>query len=217
MKVSVIIATYNRAQYIEKAIGSVLCQSYKNVEIIVVDDGSTDNTKRILNPYIEDGEIKYIYQKNAGSVRARDVGIKHSQGKYIAILDSDDIWCNQDKLKKQVEFLEKNPKDAWELVGGYCSEGPDFANDWSLWLKLGKVGKLYNFQEYFVRYLEGGQNSSYRSIRQTSKLDIKLRKKYRNDYPNFWKAFILSWISYFYSLFPIISKLKRLIYENTNY
>ncbi len=67
MNVSVIIACWNSSQYIGKAIRSVLNQTYKDIEIIVVDDGSTDNTKRILNPYIENGDIKYIYQKNEGS------------------------------------------------------------------------------------------------------------------------------------------------------
>ncbi len=257
--VSVVIATYNKGKHIENAIESVLNQTYKNTEIIVIDDGSTDNTKRILEPYIKNKKIKYIYQKNTGSGSARDNGIKISQGKYLAILDSDDFWCDQDKIKKQVKFFEKHSdyvlvgggiikinekgekvakyiypendkdirrlilinnrfahstvifkKDSWKLVGGYCSEG-DRSNDWNLWLKLGKIGKFYNFQEYFTSYLEGKQNTSSYNIRRNLKNDIKMKKRYRNDYPYFWRAIFLGWTYYFYSFFPFKKQLYPII------
>lgn len=114
--VSIIIATYNKGAFIKKAIESVLGQSYKQLEIIIIDDGSTDNTKKIVSPYLQAGKIKYIYQKNSGSAVARNRGIKFAQGKYIAILDSDDFWVDKQKLEKQVNFLEKNSE--YSLVGG---------------------------------------------------------------------------------------------------
>ena len=103
-KISIIIPTYNYAQYICEAIESVLNQTYKDFEIIVVDDGSTDNTKEVIKPYLN--KIKYIYQQNSGPSAARNRGIKEAKGEYIAFLDADDIWLAQ-KLELQIKFMEK--------------------------------------------------------------------------------------------------------------
>jgi len=103
-KISIIIPTYNYAQYICEAIESVLNQTYKDFEIIVVDDGSTDNTKEVIKPYLN--KIKYIYQQNSGPSSARNRGIKEAKGEYIAFLDADDIWLPQ-KLELQIKFMEK--------------------------------------------------------------------------------------------------------------
>lgn len=89
-KISVIIPTYNAAQYLPKAIESILNQTYKNFEIIIVDDGSTDNTKEVLTPYLS--SIIYIYQENKKQAFARNVALKKAQGDYIAFLDADDLW-----------------------------------------------------------------------------------------------------------------------------
>ena len=89
--VSVIIPTFNRAHLIGRAIKSVLNQTYQDFEIIVIDDGSTDNTGEIIRSFT-DKRIKYIkkYKKNKGISVARNIGIKVARGKYIALLDSDD-------------------------------------------------------------------------------------------------------------------------------
>ncbi len=104
--ISVIIPTYNRANYICEAIDSVLAQTYKNVEIIVVDDGSTDNTRDIISQRYN-SKVTYILQNNAGPSSARNNGIKHSRGDLIAFLDSDDIWLPE-KLEKQVELINQS-------------------------------------------------------------------------------------------------------------
>ncbi len=104
-KVSVIIPTYNCAQYITESIDSVLNQTYKDYEIIVVDDGSTDNIKEILVTYTS--KIKYIYQENSGPSKARNTGILNSNGQYIAFLDADDIW-EPTKLEKQLPLFERD-------------------------------------------------------------------------------------------------------------
>jgi amino acid adenylation domain-containing protein len=104
--VSVIIPTYNRASLIGAAIQSVLDQTYKSVEIIVVDDGSTDETQRALEPYA--GKIVSLVTANKGPGHARNVGMKAASGKYIAFLDSDDMYLPH-KLELQVAFMEKNP------------------------------------------------------------------------------------------------------------
>jgi len=114
--VSVIIPTYNRAKCIKRAIGSVLNQTYKNVEIIVVDDGSTDNTKEVLKTFIESKKIKYFYQKNKGPSAARNLGIKNSKGEYIAFLDSDDEWLPE-KLGKQIRLFQNSKDKKLGFVG----------------------------------------------------------------------------------------------------
>lgn len=100
--ISVIIPTYNSAQYIVKTLESVFAQTYKDYEVIVVDDSSTDNTKDVLTPYM--GRIKYIYKQNGGPASARNTGIKAASGSYVAFLDSDDIWMPE-KLGEQAELV----------------------------------------------------------------------------------------------------------------
>ncbi|OGZ18365.1 MAG: hypothetical protein A2V72_01170 [Candidatus Nealsonbacteria bacterium RBG_13_37_56] len=111
-KVSVIIPTYNRAQFLRRAIKSVLNQTFQDFELIVVDDGSTDDTRKVVEFF---PGIKYIYQNNSGGAgRPKNTGIKTAKGEYIAILDDDDEWFTT-KLEKQVQFLEQNP--AIDIVG----------------------------------------------------------------------------------------------------
>lgn len=102
--VSIIIPVYNGEKYIEEALNSVFNQTYTDYEIIVVDDGSTDNTVEIVKKY---KNVRYVYQKNAGPAAARNKGIRMSKGEIISLLDSDDLYT-KDKLEKQVDFLEKN-------------------------------------------------------------------------------------------------------------
>ncbi len=102
--ISVIIPTYNRAHLVKDAIDSVLSQTYRDFEIIVVDDGSTDNTKEVLAPYRD--KVKYIYQENQGLSAARNTGIRGARGEYIGFLDSDDLWLPP-KLEKQVQILKE--------------------------------------------------------------------------------------------------------------
>jgi glycosyltransferase involved in cell wall biosynthesis len=103
--VSVIIPNYNKGRYIAQTIDSVLEQTYTNTEIIVIDDGSTDNSEAILRSYGE--RIKWFKQENSGVSRARNRGIEESRGDYIAFLDSDDLW-QPTKLEKQVALLDAN-------------------------------------------------------------------------------------------------------------
>lgn len=98
--VSAIIPNYNYANYLREAIDSVLSQTYQNIEVIVVDDGSTDNSREILQDYGE--RIKVIFQKNQGVSPARNNGVKASKGELIAFLDADDFWLPR-KIEKQVQ------------------------------------------------------------------------------------------------------------------
>ncbi|MGZ3606738.1 MAG: glycosyltransferase family 2 protein [Syntrophales bacterium] len=105
--VSVVIPTYNRALYVNKAIDSILNQTFTDYEIIVVDDGSTDNTKEALKQYQD--KIKYIYQENSGVSTARNTGIKNSTGPWLAFLDSDDTW-RPEYLSTQMERTSRLPE-----------------------------------------------------------------------------------------------------------
>jgi glycosyltransferase involved in cell wall biosynthesis len=107
--ISIIIPTYNRLGFLKKAIASVQNQSYKNFELIIVDDGSTDDTRTYLETL---SDVKFISQENLGVASARNAGIKKATGEWIAFLDSDDIWLPH-KLETQVSFLLSNKQYKW--------------------------------------------------------------------------------------------------------
>lgn len=104
--ISIIIPTFNRIKVLFNAIDSVLGQTYQDFELIIVDDGSTDNTYCALKNYHP--KIKYLKQENTGVSNARNLGIMSSSGSYIAFLDSDDTW-DHNKLSKQITFFKQNP------------------------------------------------------------------------------------------------------------
>lgn len=262
--VSIVIPIYNGAKYVARAIESVGSQSCQNIEIIIIDDGSKDETPGIISEFGKnDSRIVILTNEiNLGFVKTLNRGIRKARGEYIARLDDDDFWCDSKKIEKQVDFLEKNRdfvlvgggiikideknretarylfpeedkdirklilvnnlfnhssvlfrKDAWERVDGYDEQFGFFA-DMDLWLKLGRLGKFYNFQEYFTFYLDKEQSGNYnmrnRDIRRKLGFLIKLRKKYRKDYPNYWKAFLFCWASYFYSFLPFRKNLHSI-------
>jgi glycosyltransferase involved in cell wall biosynthesis len=101
--VSVIIPNYNYASYVCEAVDSALQQTYDNIEVVVVDDGSKDNSREILERY--GYKITVISQPNAGVSAARNAGVKHSSGKFVAFLDADDVWLAE-KIEKQVDLFE---------------------------------------------------------------------------------------------------------------
>ena len=100
--VSVVIPTYNRARLVGKAIESVLRQSYGNYEVIVVDDGSADDTMAVVQQNYP--QVRYIYKENGGAASARNIGIAEARGELVAFLDADDAWY-ENKLEKQVELM----------------------------------------------------------------------------------------------------------------
>jgi len=119
-KVSVIIPVYNRAKTIADAIESVFAQTYTDYEIILVDDGSNDNFMKIVAQYGD--RVTCIYQKNNGPAAARNNGIRHAKGEFIAFLDSDDSWLPI-KLEKQLKCLEGDPRLGLIGTGYYnCDE-----------------------------------------------------------------------------------------------
>ena len=106
--VSIITPVYNSEKYIEETILSVVNQTYKNWELLLIDDCSTDSSYEIIKKYLVDKRIKYFKNlKNSGPAKSRNIGLENAKGEYVALLDSDDFWTKE-KLKSQIEFMKKN-------------------------------------------------------------------------------------------------------------
>lgn len=106
--VSIIMPSFNTGKYITETIESVLVQSYKNWELIIVDDCSSDNTDEIISTYLSDDRIHYLKnEKNSGAAFSRNTALREAKGKWIAFLDSDDLWMPE-KLEKQLSFMKSN-------------------------------------------------------------------------------------------------------------
>jgi glycosyltransferase involved in cell wall biosynthesis len=125
-KVSVIIPAFNAERYIQNTLESVFEQTYKDYEVIVVNDGSTDSTQKILDNY--GPRIRVFTKTNRGPASARNMGIKKASGKYIAFLDADDLWL-KNKLKMQVEYLDSHPKAGFVYCNAICFSGDDKSNE----------------------------------------------------------------------------------------
>lgn len=256
-KVSIIIPTYNRVKMLEKSIESVFAQSYKDWELIIIDDASTDETEeRMKQLSSREKSVRYLRIPKIvgkGISEYLNIGLRNSKGEYIARIDDDDFWCHKDKLKMQVEFLDENPE--YVVVGGgvilvdengtelfrYLKKETDeeirrfalFSNpfthatvmfrketamklggyrimkhveDMELWLRMGKVGKLYNMKEYFITYMTAGQNKSFLQQRENSRTVVDVVKMHGKHYPNFRKAYTLNYIQYSYSFLPVFIK-----------
>jgi glycosyltransferase involved in cell wall biosynthesis len=129
MSVSVVIPTYNRGAMVTAAVGSVLAQTIGNVEIIVVDDGSTDDTARLLAPYLD--RIVYIRTDNRGIARARNTGMQAAQGDYIAWLDNDDLY-RPFKLALQCGLLDRHPEVGMVYTEFSGFDDAGFYDEWHL-------------------------------------------------------------------------------------
>jgi glycosyltransferase involved in cell wall biosynthesis len=116
--ISICLITYNREKYLKEAIDSILSQSFSDWELVIIDNGSTDNSVNgIIKSYVsKDSRIKLFLNNDNRVAYSRNLALSKCSGKYIAILDSDDVWCDNQKLIKQYEFLENNPD--YVLVGG---------------------------------------------------------------------------------------------------
>jgi glycosyltransferase involved in cell wall biosynthesis len=112
--VSIIIPCYNHGKYLSQAVESILAQDYKNIEIVVVDDGSADNTKTVAQEY---NEVKYVYQTNQGLSAARNTGIDNSTGEFLIFLDADD-WLLPEAISKNLKFFCQEERIAF-VSGGY--------------------------------------------------------------------------------------------------
>lgn len=119
--VSIVVPAYNAEKFIDETISSVLTQTYSNWELILIDDGSTDNTSALIGKHSNNSKIKYFFQTNQGVSAARNNGIRKATGKYIAFLDADDYWL-PNNLEEKVQFLETNPDYYWIFSDMYESD-----------------------------------------------------------------------------------------------
>lgn len=298
-RVSILMATYNRAGLIDRAIESVRKQTFKDWELIIADDGSNDNTPRIVKRWIEkDARIGYTRSEvNRGISKNYNRGFRLAKGEYVAMIDDDDPWSDPNKLEKQINFLDKNPdyvgcgggvivvgpsaviatpsevrrkqsprngiasslgaprNDTKELYrylkpetdaeirkrmlfsnpmansttvfrrsagekAGWYDETARYSGDRDFWLKMGLLGKLYNFPEYFSYYTVTGDNTSIQKLRPHLKASLNIMKRYKGNYPHYASALAVNELQYAYSFLPeglrkkihfSLAKLKRKI------
>jgi glycosyltransferase involved in cell wall biosynthesis len=150
-KCSVIIPAFNAGRFIRRTIDSVLAQTYQDYEVIVVDDGSTDNTAEQVKGH--GAKVRYIYQQNAGGDAARNTGIVAAKGEWIALLDHDDEWLPE-KLQLQIELLNRHPDLRW-CGSNYCKASYDrraVAKDVEALVKA--LGNRAYFENFFAALYE---------------------------------------------------------------
>ena len=260
--VSIIMPAYNGAKWIKKAISSVLAQSFAEFEFIIINDDSSDNTEEIVTAFTKyDKRIKYIKnERNLGVQKTRNIALDMASGEYIAEIDQDDEWLDNDKLKKQIKFLDNNkdyvligtgvivvdeggseiaryfmPETDLEIrkkilrancfihssvlyrtkavkeIGGYTVT--KMSEDHDLWLRLGRIGKFMNLQEYAVQYRfsVGGYNSQDKFLRL--KQNLLFAQEHKDFYPNYLSAIISGWAKIcFYPIFNLMpTRLKGIL------
>lgn len=121
--VSINLCCYNSEKYLRETLDSIVNQTYKNWELVIINDGSSDSTESIINEYIKQGyRIIYHYQENSGLGPSRNEALRHSSGEYIAFIDHDDIW-KPHKLEKQVSAMEKRPDTAFLYSNYFVLKG----------------------------------------------------------------------------------------------
>jgi glycosyltransferase involved in cell wall biosynthesis len=124
--VSVVIATYNRAKFLPETIESILRQSFHDYELLVVDDGSTDDTQRSLKPY--ETRLRYLYQENRGPSAARNLGVRHAKADWISIQDSDDL-CTPSHLQTLWDYVKDHPNCGMVFANGDYLGGREHNRD----------------------------------------------------------------------------------------
>lgn len=270
--ISIVMATYNRAGLIPKTFQSILAQTVDSWELLISDDGSSDETYRIVQSIVRnDPRVRFLrHERNWGISKNYNAALLVSRGHYIAMIDDDDPWCDPEKLAKQIAFLANNSeyvgcgggvivtdrfgveryrylkpesdaeirasmllanpmansttlflRSAGEHVGWY-DESIRYSGDRDFWMKMGSIGKLRNFPEYFSFYTMTGENTSIRFIRPHLKISFFLVHKYRHLYPGYLRAILVNFLQYSYALLPVfirksihasLAKLKHSVFK----
>jgi GT2 family glycosyltransferase len=272
-KISVLMLTYNRPQFVGNAIGSVVSQQFQDWELLVVHDGPNQEIPAIVEEWQKrDSRVLYFHRPIPGNIaEASNFGLSRARGEYIAVLDDDDAWAVPDKLSKQITFLDghrdhcccgggvividpagqeqmrylkpehdeqikrhalmANPiahsttlyrRLAALKTGGYDETLAGF-QDWDLWLKLGKLGKLYNFPEYFLHYRVWQGSGSFHQSKGNTESALRITRRYRHDYSGFAIAFPLALLYNAYAHMPAgfqslsyssLSRLKKAFFSH---
>lgn len=173
--VSVITPSYNCGKFIEDTIKSVINQTYENWELIIIDDCSNDCTREVVEKYIKvDSRIKYfVLEKNSGAAVARTKGIKLAKGRYIAFLDSDDVWKPQ-KLEKQIAFMRKNK---YAITCTSYQKIDEFGNSLNI---VNKANDKINYNKLLLENSVGNSTVVY-DAQKLGKFEVPNIQK-RNDY-----------------------------------
>ena len=267
---TIILPVKDQERLVGRSIQSVIDQSFKDWELIVVNDGSADKTGEVLKSFAaKDPRVIYLDNgKNLGIPKSFNRAARMARGKYIGRIDSDDAWIGADKLAKQVAYLDAHPecvatgggmvvtneagKELYRylkpeqdaelrrgalvtspissstflgradavLKAGPFDETLRFNEDWDFFLKLGTMGKLYNFPEYFSYYTLTGRNRSAVDMRVHTLYGFKVLFRYRAKYPGFWKSFVMHCAQFVYALIPFkireglhpaLSRLKKVL------
>lgn len=269
-KVSIIMGTYNRAGMIARTIESVQAQTFYEWELIIADDGSIDGTSGVVKGWArkEKRIVVLRNEANQGISQNYNVAFAVARGRYVAMIDDDDPWCDSEKLQKQIAFLDAHPeyvgcgggvividgsgeeryrylkpetdteirqrmlysnpmansttlfrREAGDRVGWYDGS-LRYSGDRDFWLKMGRVGKLYNFPEYFSYYTMTGANTSIAKIKPHLKASLEVMRRYKDDYPGYTLAFALNLVQYWYAFLPevvrrpihqLLARLKRFL------
>lgn len=132
--ISFIIPVFNVEKYLQKCVDSILSQTYQNIEVILVDDGSPDKCPQICDEYtVKDGRVKVIHKSNGGLSDARNVGLLFSNGEYVVFLDGDDFWMEINNLQNLVDILRIQKYD---FIGFNCSYYYPTSNTYEKWIAL---------------------------------------------------------------------------------
>jgi len=265
--------TYNRPQFIGKAIESIRAQGFQEWELLVVHDGPNQQIPEIMAEWTKrDPRILYFHRAAPGNIaEASNFGLARARGEYIAVLDDDDYWADVDKLAKQIDFLDShrdhcccgggvivvdpagveqmrylkpefdgqikrrallaNPlahstalyrRESALKAGGYDETLAGF-QDWDLWLKLGSLGKLYNFPEYFLHYRVWQGSGSFHQSKRNTESAIRITRRHRHDYSGFAIALPLALLYHAYAHMPMgvqrisyssLSRLKKAVFSH---
>ena len=179
--VSIILSTYNRAHLVKRAIASVLTQSYRNWELIIIDDGSVDDTWQLVMPVVKsDPRIIYCYHVNTGLARSRNIGITLASGEYTTFLDSDDEY-RDNHLSVRIEVMEKKPSLAL-IYGGIEYVGPlekQYAPDAQRPGKKVHLSKCYASGTFFARTSTFEKLNGFRNLPFAEDFDFiqRMQKK----------------------------------------
>lgn len=162
--ISVVISLYNKAHTIERTLTSVLNQEFNDFEVLIVNDGSTDNGVEIINAFTQDSRVRIINQQNQGVCEARNRGVKESRFEYIAFLDGDDEWFPKYLLKMK-EAIEKFPNSGMYCCAGVYKEKPEEILDY-------RIAKKYKNKILEINYFENPHVFSHTSATIVSKKEF---------------------------------------------